>query len=64
MSAIKSLIIAILALTVSLTCTILVMIHGWGLEPKNWWWIVGIYLFGQFVGQTLLAVAKADDDKK
>ena len=20
---------------------ILVMIYGWGLEPKSWWWIIG-----------------------
>ena len=21
--------------------TVLVMIHGWGLKPVSWWWIVG-----------------------
>jgi hypothetical protein len=22
--------------------SVLVMIHGWGLEPKSWWWILGV----------------------
>lgn len=26
---------------------VMVMIYGWGLEPKNWWWIIGVGLFGQ-----------------
>jgi hypothetical protein len=27
--------------TLTLVLTILVMIHGWGLEPKSWGWIIG-----------------------
>ena len=40
----------------TLTCvvSILVMIHGWGLEPKSWGWIIGgyivIYLLGSILG--------------
>lgn len=34
----------VLALMVGLS--VLVMINGWGLEPKSWWWIIGGGLFG------------------
>ena len=27
--------------------SILTMIYGWGLEPKSWWWIIGVGVFGQ-----------------
>ncbi len=22
--------------------SVLVMIHGWGLQPQSWWWIIGV----------------------
>lgn len=28
-----------------------VLVYGWGLTPKSWWWIVGIGVFGMtFLG--------------
>ena len=35
----------VLAVTVGMS--ILTMIYGWGLEPKSWWWIIGVGVFGQ-----------------
>jgi hypothetical protein len=29
---------------------ILVMIHGWGLEPQSWGWIIGGGAAGTFLG--------------
>jgi hypothetical protein len=29
----------------SVALQILVLIHGWGLEPKSWWWIIGGGIF-------------------
>ncbi len=50
----------LLAILFVLTCIValqvLIMMHGWGLEPRSWWWIVG----GGVVGQTFL---KALGDK-
>jgi hypothetical protein len=23
-----------------------VSVYGWGLTPRNWWWIIGVGLFG------------------
>ena len=37
---------------------ILVSIHGWGLEPKSWGWIIGVGFFVQifikFLGDAIL----------
>lgn len=32
---------AIFLTSLMILITVLVMIHGWGLEPKSWWWIIG-----------------------
>lgn len=24
---------------------VLVLIYGWGLQPKSWWWIIGVGIF-------------------
>lgn len=38
-------IIALFAMAVIGTgLQIMVMIYGWGLQPKNWWWIIGVGL--------------------
>ena len=34
-------------LTVMIALQVVVMMYGWGLEPKSWWIIVGIGVFGQ-----------------
>ena len=33
--------------SVAVGLQVAVMIFGWGLSPKSWWWIIGIGLFGQ-----------------
>ncbi len=43
----RDFVIGIAAIAVGMLTTILVMIHGWGLEPKSWLWILGVYWFGQ-----------------
>ncbi len=37
----------LLVLSVSVALSILVIIYGWGLEPKSWGWIVGVGVFMQ-----------------
>ncbi len=32
---------------------VLVMINGWGLEPKSWWWIIGVGVFAQLFMKTI-----------
>lgn len=40
--------IAILVTLILLVaCQIAVMIYGWGIQPKSWWWIIGVGFFVQ-----------------
>jgi predicted membrane protein len=56
MEAIKSGLIALFGVVLSITVSILVMIHGWGLEPKSWWWIIPISFFGQISAQIIVQI--------
>lgn len=33
------------------------MIYGWGLEPQNWWWIIGSYAYAILGGGMFGAMA-------
>ena len=41
----KELIIVIFGTIISILLSIAAMIYGWGLEPKNWCWIIGGGIF-------------------
>jgi sterol desaturase/sphingolipid hydroxylase (fatty acid hydroxylase superfamily) len=52
-------IIAMLAVfTVSVIASVLTLMYGWGLQPKNWWWIIGVgiffHAFWQIVAQRVM----------
>ena len=47
MDALRKFLVFIFGVCLAVALSILVMIHGWGLEPKSWWWIIGIGVFGQ-----------------
>ena len=38
------------------------MIYGWGLEPQNWWWIIGGY-FVMFAGSISQGITAGLSDK-
>ena len=38
--------------------SIAVMINGWGLEPKSWWWIIGGGILLKFLVEILSQIAK------
>ena len=52
--------VALFALCVSVVTTVLVMIKGWGLEPKSWFWIIGVSLVGQIGVQMIVQLVKDD----
>ncbi len=56
----KNFMLSLASIVVSILVTIIVMIKGWGLEPKSWFWIVGFYLIGQIFAVSFL-VAKEND---
>lgn len=41
---------------------IMVMIHGWGIEPQSWWWIIGASVVGGVVSQMFIELAKQRKD--
>lgn len=46
----KDFLLLILGYIVLMLTNIGVMINGWGIEPKSWWWIVGVSTIGYIVG--------------
>jgi len=45
-------IITLFIFVITVVVSILVMIHGWGLTPQSWWWIIG----GAFFQITMLII--------
>ena len=43
---------------------VLTMIHGWGLEPKSWWWIIGAGIGMRFIALVMEQVVKKEDGKE
>ena len=42
----------------ALSLSILVMINGWGLEPKSWWWIIGVGYGGLIFIHIIVEICK------
>jgi len=39
---------------------VLVMIYGWGLEPKSWWWIIGGGVVIKIIIEAMVQLAKKE----
>ena len=61
MNAIRKFIVLLFAMVFGAAMSITVCIKGWGLEPKSWWWIIGMYFIGQVITQILVEIGKRDD---
>ena len=48
----------VFGLVLGIGLSIMVMIKGWGLEPKSWAWIIWISFFGQVFAQLLIRAAE------
>uniref|UniRef100_A0A6M3IS46 Uncharacterized protein n=1 Tax=viral metagenome TaxID=1070528 RepID=A0A6M3IS46_9ZZZZ len=62
MDALRKLVIVIFGLCIAVGLSILVMIKGWGLEPKSWWWIIGVGIFGQIFAQLIVKLGITSKD--
>lgn len=51
---------ALFLLSISMCMSICVLMFGWGLEPKSWWWIIG----GSLVGYGVAGLFKAALEKE
>ena len=61
MKELKSILLIIFAIAFGITMSILVMIKGWGVEPKSWFWIIGVSFFSSIITQILIKVAASKD---
>ena len=55
----RKFLMASLGLVVGIVTMVMVMIKGWGIQPKSWWWIIGVYLIGSIVSAGLCELSKA-----
>ncbi len=53
-------ILALFTVMISVGLYILVMIYGWGMVPKNWYWIIGGGVLGQLFVRLLSGVVSDD----
>lgn len=56
MKALKSVIITFLGFILTTVISICVMMYGWGLRPKSWFWIIGMGIFVQLFAYIIIAV--------
>ena len=63
MDILRRLIVTMFGLFMAVIFSILVMIYGWGLEPKSWWWIIGIGFFGQLFALLIIHLGAAENKK-
>ena len=61
MDALRRMIIVLFGMMLSITISILVMINGWGLDPKSYWWIIGMGFLGQGSVQLIIRLAETKD---
>lgn len=62
MDALRKFLVSCFGLVLALGLSVLVMMKGWGLEPKNWWWIIGVGFFGQILAQVVIKLGMLSDD--
>jgi len=60
MKYLNAILFSIIALVLSVTFQILVMIHGWGLQPKSWMWILVIYPIAMIIANLIQKLAEAN----
>lgn len=58
MQFLKTIIIMMFAMIISLYGNILVMTHGWGLQPKSWNWVILCALGFNLLVSVLLVIGK------
>lgn len=47
----------------AVSISVLTMIYGWGLHPKNWYVIIGLGVFGAAFLQWLMGRLKKEDER-
>ena len=63
MNSLRRRLLLFLGFSMAIGLLILVMILGWGLEPKRWFWILGVGLGGALLSSTLTEIARGKEDE-
>lgn len=61
MKIIRTFILSLVMVTISVAVGATVSIYGWGLHPKDWWWIIVPSVVGVFVNGLILAAMQSED---
>jgi len=61
MEVARKIIVVLAGISLAIAVSILVMINGWGLEPKSWWWIIGGNTIGIIAAQLLVKIGLSDE---
>jgi len=60
MDTLRKLLVVVFGIAISMGVSVAVMMNGWGVEPKSWFWIIGASFFGQMLAQVVIETAKRD----
>ena len=61
MNTLRKFLVTCFGLSLGIVITVLVMINGWGLEPKSWWWIIGAGFFGHLFAIIIAQIGITSD---
>jgi len=58
MNDLAAITLEIIAICLGYLVMILVFIYGWGLQPKSWFWIIGVNLMGAIISKGIAEIGK------
>lgn len=58
MKDVQKILLLVVTAVVLITAQIAVFIYGWGMEPLNWWWIIGVQGAASIFGAVVSVVTK------
>lgn len=61
MKLIRQFILSLVMVTISVASNIAIFIYGLGLQPKDWFWIIGPSVAAVFINGTILAAMQSED---
>lgn len=63
MKILRALVLIISGVIISITMSVMVMINGWGLQPKSWLWILCFGFLGQVVAHIFIKLGSINEDE-
>ena len=60
MDDVRKVIVVLIGVVATIAVNILVMMNGWGLDPKSWWWIIGGGVGLRLLTEAIVIIGKAE----